>query len=243
MAIDGVRWYLTNGFEQVDGWCSARFVEILGHLAEEMKAAGVVGGACEIGAYQGKFMIALAYAVEGRASLAIDIFDNQQENIDNSGGGRPNLLSQFRENVAKFKHISIADLTANSFTLSSKNRIEILNHFGSFQLFSIDGGHLAEHVINDYKFAEDVTHYGGAIIISDIQNSGWPGVMEGVGHIFTSLKPKFVPLVLGHNKLVLVGVSFHDRYLLALQARIREHMPDQSFWIKKFFGYDLICLL
>lgn len=243
MSLEKVRSYLESGFPEVEGWCSERFVEIMGVLGEEMAAAGVVGGACEIGVYQGKFIIGLAHAVDGRPSLAIDIFDNQVENVDGSGSGKVDMLAGFRRNVAKFAYPTLADMTANSLALTVRDCIAILDRFGPFQFFSIDGGHMAEHVINDYKFAEEVTHHGGAIIFDDINNPGWPGVMEGVAHVFINMKPKFVPLILGHNKLVLVGLSHHKRYLAEMKKRLDSDIPQQNVWIKRLFGYDLLTLV
>jgi hypothetical protein len=243
MSVENVRKYLAGGFEQVPGWCIGRFLEIMGLLGEEMSAAGVVGGACEIGVYQGKFIIGLSHAVDGRPSLAIDLFDDQVDNIDNSGGGKTAMLEGFRENVAKYGHPTLSDMTGNSFALTIRDRIAILDRFGPFQFFSIDGGHMAEHVINDYKFAEEVTHHGGVIIIDDISNPGWPGVMEGVAYILMNTRPRFVPLILGQNKLVLAGLTYHRRYLTALKKRMTAEIPDQTIWVTKFFGYDMLSLV
>src|ERR1700722_18688245 len=138
------------------------------------------------------------------------------------------MLVGFRDNVAKYAYATLADMTANSFALTVRDRIALLDRFGPFQFFSIDGGHLAEHVVNDYKFAEDVTHHGGAIIIDDIQNAGWPGVMEGIAYLFVSSRPKFVPLLMGHNKLALAGLSYHKRYFAALHKRIPAEIPQQA---------------
>jgi hypothetical protein len=46
--------------------------------------------------------------------------------------------------------------------------------------------------------------------------------------------------MLGHNKLVLVGVTFHKTYLRAMTARIKKHLPEQKIMPTKFFGYDLL---
>jgi hypothetical protein len=243
MLLEKLRVYLSDGFNEVPGWCSERVMAIIGHLADVMKAAGVVGGACEIGVYQGKFIIGLAHAVEGRPSLAIDLFDDQIENIDNSGGGKKDMLTGFRDNIAKYGYPTIVDMQVNSFALTMSDSLEILSRFGAFQFFSIDGGHLAEHVVSDYKFAESVTHHGGAIIIDDINNPGWPGVMEGVAHIYIGQRPKFVPLLIGHNKLVLVGLAYHKRYLLAMHAAIKEHFPKQGVRNTRLFGYEMLSLV
>jgi hypothetical protein len=243
MSVDRVQSYMSTGFDQVPGWCSRIFVEIMGHLGEEMTEAGVVGGVCEIGVYQGKFFIGLTHAVDGRPSLAVDLFDDQSENIDNSGGGRKDMLAGFRENVAKYGYPTVDDMKANSFALTVRDQIKILDHYGPFQFFSIDGGHMAEHVVNDYRFAEVVTHHGGAIIIDDIHNPGWPGVMEGVAHLFIGQKPKFVPLLIGQNKLVLAGLAYHKRYLRAMLDRIKAQFPQQNVWVTRLFGYEMLSLV
>lgn len=242
MSIELVRRYLASGFDDVPGWCNKEIMEVMGHLAEDMTAAGVEGGACEIGVFQGKFIIGLSHAVGGRPCLAIDLFDNQGENIDKSGAGTADMLTGFRANVVRHGYSTIQVMAANSFGLNIRDRVSILDRFGPFQFFSIDGGHLAEHVVNDYRFAEDVTHQGGAIIIDDISNPGWPGVMEGANFILANLRPKFVPLLIGRNKLVLVGLTFHRRYLNGLTQRLRTEMPSLHFSMQRFFGYELISL-
>jgi len=240
MALAQVKKYIADGIEHVPGWCSPIFMEIVAHLAEEMKIARVVGGACEIGVYYGKFLIGLSHAVEGRASLAIDLFDRQAENVDHSGASQDDLMAKFQGNVAKYGCGPIACMRANSFALTVRDQVALLDRFEPFQFFSIDGGHQPEHVINDYRFAEEVTHHGGAIIIDDITNSAWPGVMEGIAWLFLNTRPKFVPLMIGHNKLVLAGVTFHKLYLTGMANRIKQHIPGQNIWTTKLFGYELL---
>jgi hypothetical protein len=155
MSVESVRRYIAGGYEQIPGWCSVMFMEIIGHLAEEMNAAGVIGGACEIGVYQGTFVIGLSHAVEGRPSLAIDLFDNQQENMDNSGGGRENMLTGFRENVAKIRPSHAGRHAGKLIRPDRSGSYRCLGPIRPFSVFSIDGGHQAEHVVSDYKFAEE----------------------------------------------------------------------------------------
>lgn len=243
MSLDRVQSYLKTGFEKVPGWCSPRFLEIAGLLAEEMRMEGVVGGACEIGVSQGKFFIGLTHAVEGRSSLAIDLFDNQDENIDGSGAGQPDMLAGFLESVRQYGCNSVEHMQRNSFDLDVRDIIKIIDNFGKFQIFSIDGGHTAESVVNDYTFAESVTHHGGIIIVNDITNTGWPGVMDGIARLFIGGKPKFVPVLIGHNKLILAGLSFHARYLKALREKLPVHLPDLNFRVAPLFGHNLIALV
>ncbi|KRA65883.1 hypothetical protein ASD79_00950 [Caulobacter sp. Root655] len=242
MSIDS---YLDSGFDDVEGWCSRRIVEIMGHFTEMSTAAGVIGGACEIGVHQGKFFLGLVNAVNGRQSLAIDIFDHQSLNIDHSGGGINDMLAGFKANVQKYAPYpeNVSEIVKDSLALNPLDTAHILGRFGPFQLFSVDGGHMHQHLVNDYHFAENVTAPGGAIIIDDILNGGFPGVIEGVARLFLQGAPRFAPLLLGHNKLIMVGLSYHRRYLEDLHARLAAAYPDMTMWRTKFFGHDIISLV
>lgn len=242
MSIDK---YLESGFDDVQGWCSRRILEIVGHFTEISTAAGVVGGACEIGVHQGKFFLGLVNAVHGRPSLAIDIFDDQALNIDHSGGGISDMRAGFRANVQKYAPFpeNVADMARDSLSLNGVDRNNISGRYGPFQLFSVDGGHMAQHLVNDYAFAEDMTAPGGAIIIDDILNGGFPGVIEGVARLFLFGSPRFAPLLLGHNKLIMVGLSYHQRYLEQLTSRLAEAYPEMTMWRPKFFGHEIISLV
>lgn len=243
MSVHAVESYLSDGYEKIEGWLSPHILRIVGHLGEEMNNIGVVGGACEIGVYQGRFMVGLTHVVDGRRSLAIDIFDNQEYNIDGSGAGSGDLLARFRQNVAAYGCGDVGELSADSLALTSEDGRDIVNKYGQFQFVSIDGGHEPEHVISDYHFAESIIHPGGAMIIDDILNAGWPGVMEGVAVLFLLGRPKFVPFAIGHNKLFLVSKSFHARYLGLMRKRLKEQMPDKRFWKKTLFGHEIIVVL
>jgi hypothetical protein len=243
MSLQAVESYLSDGFSHIEGWVSPHFLRVVGHFGEEMNRIGVTGGACEIGVHKGKFIVGLLCAVDYRPSLAIDIFNMQELNIDNSGGGQNDLLEQFSSNVDRFGSGKIKAIVADSLSLSAAHQSNILQEFGSFQFFSVDGGHEPEHLVNDYRFAEAVTHPGGAIIIDDMLNPGWPGVMEGVASLFLLDRPKFVPFAIGYNKLILVGLSYHQRYFQIMRKRLEENMPETTIWVKKFFGHDVIVLL
>jgi hypothetical protein len=242
MSVQAVESYLADGFNKVEGWISEHILRILGHLGEEMNSGGVVGGACEIGVYKGRFLIGLTYAVDSRPSLAIDLFDAQEFNIDGSGR-EADLLQQFRDNAKRYSSVPIGEIATDSLTLADVDASNIVEKYGKFQFVSIDGGHEPEHVISDYYFSEKILHPGGAIIIDDFFNSAWPGVMEGVSVLFLMSRPKFVPFAIGHNKLILVSKSYHSKYLAAMKTRLRQFFPNNAFWEKALFGHEVIAIL
>jgi len=184
MSLAAVENYLSGGYDKIEGWISPHILRILAILSEEMNANGTSGGACEIGVYHGRFLIGLTYAVNGDRSLAIDIFDQQEFNIDYSGSSEKGLLDIFRDNASKYAKHPIGEINADSLSLSVTDGQEIVKNYGRFQIVSIDGGHEPEHVVNDYHFSEYIVHPGGAIVIDDILSPAWPGVMEGVSTLF-----------------------------------------------------------
>jgi hypothetical protein len=67
--------------------------------------------------------------------------------------------------------------------------------------------------------------------------------MEGAAHIFITLRPKFIPLMMGQNKLVLVGAAYHKKYRSIMYNRMKAQIPDQQVWLPKFFGYEMLSLV
>ena len=182
--------YCELGFNQVDGWCSNevfKTIDLLNNLE-----INKTGGCLEIGVHHGKLYILLNSVIDSKfSSYAVDIFSNQDLNIDGSGNGS---LEIFKKNLMLFG-------------LMLKKRIGV----GSMRFISIDGGHTAEHTINDLKISSELISNEGVVILDDILNHHWLGVIEGVVKFLDS-KPTLIPFAIGHNKLYLSKLSFNHRY-------------------------------
>lgn len=91
---DFLKNYYLNGFQKIEGWCSEALFETINALAScEINKNG---GALEIGVHHGKLFILLNCIIEKNfRSYAVDVFENQNLNIDNSGHGS---LHQFNSN-------------------------------------------------------------------------------------------------------------------------------------------------
>jgi Methyltransferase domain len=240
MLPEALQRYLDDGFGSVQGWCSRAVVEISGDLVSYARTRGIGGGACEIGVFHGKFFIALANAVREDRSLAIDIFDDQSLNVDGSGAGFQGLQEAFRQNVTRYcaRPDLVSEMPRDSLAIGPSDVLSIIERFSIFQVFSVDGGHTPEHVVNDYGIASQVTHPGGFIIVDDILNAAWPGVIEGIARLFLLGRPKFVPLCIGLNKLILTGLSYHKDYLRFVN---QECFPSRSIshGTAKLFGHEV----
>jgi hypothetical protein len=184
----------------------------------------VEGGVMEIGIHHGKFFIALNGLVDDASvpSLAIDLFEDQELNIDHSGEG---IEAVFRENLRKYDRHQGENVIVKRADSTALQPEEVLEELSVRpRIVSIDGGHTPEHTISDIELARSVLAPRGAIIIDDILNAQWLGVIEGVVH-YLSRRPKIWPVVIGHNKLVLAPMTVHQQYQDELAERLHVWGP------------------
>lgn len=106
---------------------------------------------------------------------------------------------------------------------------------GSLRLISIDGGHSVEHTVNDLTLANKLINNEGVVILDDVMNYHWLGVMEGLFR-FMSTTPTLVPFAIGDNKLYLCKLSFQDFYF--------RRFSESPLMTKnvRFFGYNLAAM-
>jgi hypothetical protein len=99
--------------DSVEGWLSKTTAYLSHHLMVYQTSIGMRGNVCEIGVHHGKYFYALATGlVSGEKAVAIDLFENQEENIDQSGAGNRDI---FLENARKyFEESAVVPITANS---------------------------------------------------------------------------------------------------------------------------------
>jgi Methyltransferase domain len=166
--------YYENGFSKIEGWCS----EQLFHTVDLFDSLPINkgGGICEIGVHHGKFYLLLnqVTSIETR-SFAIDIFEEAALNIDHSGSGN---RAAFTKNLAEFDiHQGRNTVIIKGDSTDSKLQLEKTIGPGSLRFLSIDGGHTAEHTISDLKLANHLISNEGVVILDDILNAHWLGVI------------------------------------------------------------------
>lgn len=224
--------YYDNGFNLVEGWVNLKILSVLDYL--DYLNINKHGSVCEIGIHHGRFFIALNQLnKENIISYAIDVFERQDLNIDNSGRGQ---LEKFTDNLEKYDHRHkgynvhiIKDDSSNP-----DSDIKVIKN-GSIRFLSIDGGHTVEHVINDLKIAERILSNEGVVILDDINNHWWMSVTEGLCKYLMTYPP-LIPFAVGDNKLFLCKMSYHPYYI--------QKMQESPFHTKtsKFFGHQLVSI-
>lgn len=205
--------YMSSGFDSVPGWCDMGLFTAVDKLNKIQNAFEARAGVLEIGVHHGKFFILLNQVTEeDDCSAAIDLFDEQTLNIDQSGSG--DLLA-FKRNLELFdrhggKNVRIFSTDSTTLTPSL---------FGDtrFRFISIDGGHTTEHTLNDLGLVVNWLHSCGVVFVDDIFNYHWPGVIEGVIR-FLLTAPTLVPFAIGYNKLLLCRLSYYRCYFEAMRT-------------------------
>ena len=224
--------YLVNGFDRVEGWCSPRLFPIV----EFMNSLPINrdGGACEIGVHHGKLYILLNQVIAAHEkSYAIDVFDHQHLNIDHSGDGNRTVFVEnlIQYDVHKGRNTTILPYDSTDPAV----QLDRIITPGSIRFMSIDGGHTPEHTINDLNLASRIISNQGVVILDDILNHWWMGVIEGVCKFLLST-PTLVPFAVGDNKMYFAKLSYKDYYYSAFN-----NSPFRTKEIT-FFGHKILSL-
>ena len=224
--------YRNEGFQTIHGWCSDKLFHTIDLLSS--LEFNRTGGCLEIGVHQGKFYLLLNQVIsEDARSWAVDLFDAQDLNIDRSGSGS---LTTFKANLEKYdvhrgKNTEIVSGDSTDPALDLEGRIGI----GSLRFVSVDGGHTVQHTVNDLQLASRLVSNQGVVILDDILNHHWLGVIEGAVQYLSGF-PTLVPFAIGHNKLYLCKMSYQPKYF--------EVMSRSPLFTKavQFCGHQLAAL-
>lgn len=200
--------YISRGRFYVDGWLHSEAALTIAALTARQRALGMTGGIAEIGVHHGKLFILLYLLSQGaEKAVAIDLFEDQHLNIDQSGSGD---LARFRRNLER--HADSRRLVlhkCNSMELTAADMTRLAD--GQLRFFSVDGGHTADITAHDLETAEASISDGGIIVVDDVFNAQWPGVSDGV-HRFFERRPNLVPFAIGANKTYFCRPSHRDIY-------------------------------
>jgi hypothetical protein len=234
-----VREYLEGAFAGVEGWCVPHLWQVIGPLRAWQAREGVEGPVTEIGVHHGKFLIPLVLTSGAPAHhLALDVWDLQRFNLDGSGAGN---LAQFRANLmrAGIAPDQVDVERADSTRLTAADVERLRARPGAFTLFSVDGCHGVEHAANDIGLAMALTSPDGFVFVDDHTNHDWPGVAEAVARLYLLDTPRFVPLAVACNKLVLCHVG-HQRALLDVLEAACGAVPGTVVKRVQRFGYETV---
>lgn len=217
-------YYAKRGHKRVQGWLHPFSAQYIAKLAELQRQAGIKGAAAEIGVHHGRLFILLHLAGSGEKDLAIDVFSDQQLNLDRSGNGN---LERFLQNVRQFggKPEAIEILQKSSLDVSVA---DIRARVQPVTLFSVDGGHTAQCALNDLKLADGALHEAGVVILDDFFNEAWPEVCLGAIDYLRDPASRLRPFAITPNKLYLCARAHNAFYRTQLQKSFHWRAHDKD---------------
>lgn len=218
--------YLRDQKKTVHGWLQRVDAEIIGSLLAFQHREGIIGAGVEIGVHHGKSFIPICLALrEHERALCVDIFDDQQKNLDASGRGD---LQQFLANLARF-HVHPRQVRIFRGSSEAVSAEFIIQSVGPVRYFSIDGGHWSAIVQNDLRLAEQTLANGGVIALDDYCRAEWPDVTAGYALWRESTQSDIVPFAVGSNKLFLCGKDFSKAYRACLDNGFLRHYLSKRY--------------
>ena len=161
----------------------------------------------EIGVWKGRLFILLYLLLHtNEKAFSIDIFDQSHLNKDRANPKQNPALNQilemFLDNVRKHAG-PLVDIHTIRDSSNNVMAEDILSTVGPVRLFSIDGGHTKELVINDLELATSTLCDQGVVIFDDCFKPEWPGVVNGLHEFFFRKTPDLVPFAISLNKVFL----------------------------------------
>ena len=191
--------FLDNGYTRVRGMSSRFAAAVCARLIAVQRKAGIKGGIAEIGAFQGRFFIALMKALEkGERGVAIDQFSWPDDSC----------LARFEANCARYglKPERFTALKADSRRLKPEaitgplehdaekwNPVFGKNHAkfkrleqdddsrkrhpglgGKARFIHVDGEHTPEHLTSDLALALAAMSDDGIMVLDDMLHPGYP---------------------------------------------------------------------
>jgi hypothetical protein len=208
-----LRTYITKGWKDIDGWASPSLFERVMRIDKIQERLGIVGHIGEIGVHHGRFFVFLYLLRRPREKgIAIDLFEDQDRNVDKSGKGDRSI---FFDNVRRLTGDTsgLEIMATDSTQISGADVSRVVG--GQLRLLSIDGGHLNHIVAHDLQTATECLAEGGVIFVDDYLNPEFPGVTEGT-LAFLSDNKKLRPFCVSTQKLYLTTNGYEERYARSL---------------------------
>lgn len=233
--MDGLNQQAWEQVNAVVGWLSPHAADLTYRLLQTDLFRQTKGALVEIGVHKGKYLTLVAHAAQGqdRAMIAIDgFFSGYQQPLEDRWveKAKAEIISNINGlNPSQ----SVQVVRANSEELSPKSFASLIQDRCAF--LSIDAGHDAHEVYNDFRISCGNLAESCIISADDVFNSRVPGVAEGVMRFLSSTEGRnLAPFATCGNKLFLTTQKFHSNYLAASKQFLNQATSDYLLNSKKY---------
>ena len=191
--------YLAEGYETVVGMSSRFAAGTCGRLLRIQSDLGVTGHFAEIGAFEGRFLIAMAHCLApNEMALGMDIFE----------WPNPEVKDRFEANCTRHGigpdrritwKVNSGDTTAAE--------VQAKLGGGAVRLFHIDGEHSRKALAADLELATRVIAPGGLIVLDDMLHPGYPTLMVTV-QAYLEQHPEMTVLCIIDRETIVAATKF-----------------------------------
>jgi Methyltransferase domain len=159
-------------FRKIEGWIHPFTATIIVSLARYQTNQNIQGNMAEIGVHHGKSFLPIYFALgSGEIAIAVDIFEEQQDNFDKSGrGDRDKFLDNVKRYAGDCSRLRILQRNSLEITVADFTALA-----GELRLVSIDGSHTEAVTYSDLVLAAGSLRTDGLIFLHDVYNERYPG--------------------------------------------------------------------
>jgi hypothetical protein len=170
--------------------------------------------------HHGKTFILLSLCLkEKELGIAVDIFDNQELNVDFSGKGD---LELFRRNLLKHGNETQSKIIKKSSMSLKPDDIK-----QSLRFIHVDGGHWYGAVVNDLRLAAACAGPDCVIAIDDFFNADFPEIAAAY-YTWKEEKSELVPFSISRGKLYICHAGYQEYYRGALANNNYLHLNTKK---------------
>jgi cephalosporin hydroxylase len=229
---DALDYFNSQIATAVEGWLGDRMWQVIDMIGEIFDEKRIEGHIVEFGVHHGLFLFLLtALRKNDEKCVAVDVFDQQDLNIDKSGNGSLAVFQSHLDNlIGPYKrHFQIVQRDTLSLDIGELRSLLGDRHA---KCVSIDAGHTVHHVFSDLLLAQDVLQAGGIVAVDDFMSVHWPGVTEGFYRFMSTANRRLKPFLYFQNKLFLTTISEHAAFIELLRAKIEQRYPEEVRYVR-----------
>jgi len=182
---------------RVRGYLGAEAVYLIAMCDEIQRTNGVTGSLFEIGTFYGRSLVVLAAAA--RPDERIGFCEIGSERVQ---AAKKMLLQTLGPGVAD---------SVRSYELASR-QLTRDDLAPMCRLIHIDGSHESEDVLHDLQLCEAALDARGIVIMDDVFNESYPGVVDGLYRFQAAANGVLVPVIQGFGKTVLCRADQRAMY-------------------------------
>ncbi len=232
MLSEQVEAYLKAGYARVRGMSSGFAGRVVAELMAAQSAAGIAGGAAEIGTFEGRFFIAMAHSLApGERLFGVDTFDWPDAHVEDRL--RANLAAE-RVDMSR-----TTVLRAHSARLPPETVTGAIG--GLARIIHVDGDHEEASLRADLALAIQVVRQDGLIVLDDMLHPIYPTLIVTVQRFLDAHPDWQVACVIDRESLSGAAkfVLARRDHAPAVAAWLHERMPEAVVVMAaRFAGYD-----